>query len=70
MRVSFAPQALEDLVATIEYIARDNPVAAASLGDRVFEMVDRLAEGGLDASMGRSMFSARESGYGVGRSHH
>ena len=30
------------------YVARDNPGAAARLVDRVFEVIDLLAEGGLD----------------------
>lgn len=48
MKVLFAPQALEDLTATVEYIAQDDPQAAVRLADRVFEIVDRLAEGELD----------------------
>jgi plasmid stabilization system protein ParE len=48
VNVVFAPEALEDLTATTEYISRDDPVAAARLADRVFEMVEHLAAGGLD----------------------
>lgn len=47
-RLVVAHEALDDLAAATTYIARDNPGAAARLVDRVFEVIDLLAEGGLD----------------------
>jgi len=51
MRVVVAPRALDDLAAATSYIARDKPAAAARLVDRVFEVIDLLAEGGLDGPL-------------------
>jgi plasmid stabilization system protein ParE len=51
MRTVVAPRALDDLAATTSYIARDKPAAAARLVDRVFEVIDLLAEGGLDGPL-------------------
>ncbi len=48
MKIIFAPEALDDLITTTQYIARDDSMAAARLTDRVFEAIDQLAEGGLD----------------------
>ncbi len=48
MKVALAPEAVEDLNAATDYIAQDNAQAAAQLADRVFDMIDRLAEGGID----------------------
>lgn len=48
MRVTFAPQAVEDLRIVVGYIAQHSPAAAERLADRVFELVDRLAEGAFD----------------------
>ncbi len=48
MSVLFSPEALDDLVATVAHIARDDPGAASRLAERVFEMADHLAAGGLD----------------------
>ena len=46
MRIAIAPRAFDDLAAMAGYVARDNPAAAARLVDRVFEVIDLLAEGG------------------------
>jgi len=48
VKVTFAPEALEDLSATTEYIAQHDPMAAATLVERVFDMIEQLAAGGLD----------------------
>lgn len=48
MHVVVAPEARDDLAAAVGYIAQDNPIAAARLIDRVSEVIDLLAEGGLD----------------------
>ena len=48
MRIVYAPKARADLQTCVEYIAEDNPLAAARLADRVFALVDRLAEGSFD----------------------
>jgi plasmid stabilization system protein ParE len=46
--ITIAPEAVDDLEATVEHIAAHNPRAAAGLARRVFDMIDRLAEGILD----------------------
>ena len=48
MRIVYAPKARADLQTCVEYIAKDNPLAAARLADRVFALVDRLAAGSFD----------------------
>ncbi len=48
MTFAFTAEAIDDLTSAAEYIARSNPYAAAQLVDRVFDIVGRLAEGGLD----------------------
>jgi len=48
LRIVYAPKARADLQACVEHIAKDNPRAAASLADRVFALVDRLAAGEFD----------------------
>jgi toxin ParE1/3/4 len=48
MHLVIAPRAFDDLAAAAGYVARDNPAAAGRLVDRVFEIIDLLAEGGLD----------------------
>ena len=50
MKVVLAPEALGDIEAVVDYIADDNPLAAAELAERVFAMIERLAEGGLDGA--------------------
>lgn len=42
MTLSFSPEAEEDLVATVTYLAERNPIAARELGERVFAVLDRL----------------------------
>ena len=51
MRIVIAPRAFDDLAAAAGYVARDNPAAAGRLADRVFEIIDMLAEGGLDSPL-------------------
>ena len=51
MRIVIAPRAFDDLAAMSGYIAQDNPAAAARLVDRVFEVIDLLAGGGLDGPL-------------------
>jgi plasmid stabilization system protein ParE len=48
MAIVVAPEAFDDLASAAGYIAQHNPVAAARLVDRVLEVLDLLAEGGLD----------------------
>jgi plasmid stabilization system protein ParE len=48
MRVVVASEARDDLAAAVGYIAKDNPAAAARLLNHVREVIDLLAEGGLD----------------------
>lgn len=43
MTVLFAPEAEADFAALIGYLAERNPSAAAKLGQRIFEVIDRLA---------------------------
>lgn len=51
MRIIIAPRAFDDLAAAAGYVARVNPAAGARLVDRVFEVIDMLAEGGLDGPL-------------------
>ena len=51
MRLVITPRAFDDLAAAAGYVARDNPAAAGRLDDRVFELIDLLAEGGLDGPL-------------------
>jgi len=53
VRVVVAPEARDDLAAAVGYVAKDNPAAAARLLNRVHEVVDLLAEGGLDGPLSR-----------------
>jgi len=46
--ISFAPEAEEDFQALVEYIAERNPAAAASLSNRIFAIIDRLAAGDFE----------------------
>ncbi len=48
MKIVFAPEALADLEATVEYIAERNPSAAREVGERVFAIVDQLAVGAFE----------------------
>jgi plasmid stabilization system protein ParE len=43
--ISFSPEAEEDLVAVVSYLAERNPAAARELGQRVFSVLDRLVAG-------------------------
>ena len=51
MRIVITPSAFDDLAATAGYVLQDNPAAAGRLVDRVFEVIDLLAEGGLDGPL-------------------
>ena len=51
MRIVITPRAFDDLAATAGYVSQDNPAAAGRLVDRVFEVIDLLAEGGLDGPL-------------------
>jgi plasmid stabilization system protein ParE len=46
--IYFSPEAEADLVAVVEHLAKVNPRAAAELGRRVFEIVDRLVRGDFE----------------------
>jgi plasmid stabilization system protein ParE len=48
MTVLFAPEAEEDLVALVGYLAEWNPPAAADLGRRIFSVIDKFAERRFD----------------------
>ncbi len=48
MTISFAPEAEADFAALMEYLAERNPSAAAALGNRIFEVIQRLADGAFD----------------------
>ena len=43
MKIVFAPEAVEDLTAAIDYLGQRDPRAAASTADGVFGVIDRLA---------------------------
>ena len=43
MTIYFAPRAEADFAAIVEYLVERNPVAAADLGNRIFEIIDKLA---------------------------
>ena len=45
MKIAFAPEAVDDLAAAIEYLQQRNPQAAAATADAAFLIVDRLASG-------------------------
>ena len=51
MRIVITPRAFDDIAAAAGYVAQDNPAAAGRLVDRVFEIIDLLAEGGLDGPL-------------------
>jgi plasmid stabilization system protein ParE len=41
--VAFAPEAVEDFAAVVEYLQERNPRAAAATADAVFAVIDKLA---------------------------
>jgi toxin ParE1/3/4 len=51
VRIVITPRAFDDIAAAAGYISQDNPAAAGRLVDRVFEIIDLLAEGGLDGPL-------------------
>lgn len=48
MTISFSPEAEQDLVAVVSYLAERNPTAARELGQRVFAVLDRLVTGDFE----------------------
>ncbi len=44
MRVEWTSQATQDKAGQVDYIARDNPLAAISMGDEIERQVEMLAE--------------------------
>lgn len=48
MTIVWAPEAVQDLAATVEFIALRNPTAAVALAGRVFDLIDHLAAGEFD----------------------
>lgn len=48
MTILFAPGAEEDFAALIEYLDERNSTAAAELGQRIFSVIDKLAERHFD----------------------
>ena len=48
MKVIFAPEAVGDLEATIEYIRERDWDAAARLAEWVLEVIDKIADGAFD----------------------
>ena len=53
MRVVWTAPALRELEAIGDYIAQDNPSAAATVVTRIFDRVDRLAEQPETGRLGR-----------------
>jgi hypothetical protein len=43
VKIVFAPEAVDDLAAAIEYLNQRDPLAAAAIADGVFRLIDRLA---------------------------
>jgi plasmid stabilization system protein ParE len=48
LTLSFAPEAEEDLVAIVSYLAERNSIAARELGQRIFAALDRLCARDFD----------------------
>ena len=48
MTVHFSPEAEADFAAVIGYLVERNPVAASEFADRIFGVIDRLAEQQFD----------------------
>ncbi len=46
--MEYSPEAEEDLAEALEFIARENQVAAYDLADRIMNVGDRLAAGDFD----------------------
>jgi len=45
VKIALAPEAVDDLAATIEYLQERNPLAAVARADAIFTVIDRLAAG-------------------------
>lgn len=48
MRIAFAPEAVDDLAAAVEYLMERNPQAAAKTAAAVLTAIDKLAEQRFD----------------------
>lgn len=53
MKVTFAPEAEQDLVSAVEFVRDKNPTAAAQLYSNVTTLVRRLAEGDFEGPQHR-----------------
>ena len=53
MKIVFAPEAEQDLLAALEFLGERNPTAAAQLYCNVTELVRRLAEGDFEGPQRR-----------------
>ena len=45
MKVRFSPRARHDLRSAVEYVAAQNPTAAAELTDQLLSTIEKLAQG-------------------------
>lgn len=43
MKIVLAPEAVDDLAASVEYLYQRNPEAARAMADGIFRVIDRLA---------------------------
>jgi plasmid stabilization system protein ParE len=48
--IYFSPEAETDFAAAIGYLAERNPTAAAELGRRIFEVIDKLSAGEFEGT--------------------
>jgi len=48
VKIAFAPEAVEDLAAAVEYLQERNPQVAAATADAILGVIDRLAAGEFD----------------------
>ena len=48
MTIYFSPEAEADFAAVVGYLVERNPVAASGFADRIFKVIDRLAEQRFD----------------------
>jgi plasmid stabilization system protein ParE len=57
--VAFAPEAVEDLAAAVEYLRERNPRAAEATADAVFAVIDKLAAREFEGSQATTMAPQR-----------
>lgn len=50
MTIAFSPEAEQDFASVIGYLVERNPTAAAELGRRIFDVIDRLAAGEFEGT--------------------